>query len=304
MRLVLFVQSGGVESLANRCRRDTATALDCLTGIIVVRRNCSFHLLAKADLILSPKHSAFLLLPSRWTSGEAQPKPGIGQGLESKARLFVLACAQKWGKEAIMKLSRQTTIEQRSAGPKRKTRIKGEPKKSMCQHLMKQRAWLLRLREDLSKGIQQLAAEACEENPHYSMHMADAATDSFDRDLVLGLLSFEQEGLYEIDAALKRIEDGTYGICELTGKPIPWERLAAIPWTRFSIEAENQLEENIHPHIGRLGRVRMDGQELFAATPDRFTDEEIDLPEDPDLLPIRTEISVMAGRDDDRETGD
>ena len=61
------------------------------------------------------------------------------------------------------------------------------------------------------------------------MHMADAATDSFDRDLVLGLVSFEQEGLYEIDAALKRIEDGTYGICELTGKPIPWERLAAIP---------------------------------------------------------------------------
>ena len=55
---------------------------------------------------------------------------------------------------------------------------------------------------------------------NYSLHMADAATDSFDRDLVLGLVSFEQEGLYEIDAALKRIEDGTYGVCELTGKAI------------------------------------------------------------------------------------
>jgi RNA polymerase-binding transcription factor DksA len=209
---------------------------------------------------------------------EAQPKPWIGQGLESKAFLFVLACAQKWGKEAIMKLSRQTTVEQKSMGLKRRSRIEGESEKSMCQRLLKQRAWLLRLREDLWKGIQQLTAEACEESPHYSMHMADAATDSFDRDLVLGLVSFEQEGLYEIDAALKRIEDGTYGICELTGKPIPWERLAAIPWTRFSIEAENQLEANIHPHIGRLGTARIGEKELSAVTPDGLADEEVDLP--------------------------
>jgi hypothetical protein len=136
--------------------------------------------------------------------------------------------------------------------------------------------------------------------------MADAATDSFDRDLVLGLVSFEQEGLYEIDAALKRIEDGTYGICELTGKPIPWERLAAIPWTRFSIEAENQLEANIHPHIGRLGRVRIDGKELSAVTPDGLAAEEVDFPEDLDLLPIRAEIrsQLRQERDDDRPTGE
>jgi RNA polymerase-binding transcription factor DksA len=177
-----------------------------------------------------------------------------------------------------MKLSRQTTVEQKSVGLKRRSRIQDESEKSMCQRLMKQRAWLLRLREDLSRGIQQLTAEACEESPHYSMHMADAATDSFDRDLVLGLVSFEQEGLYEIDAALKRIEDGTYGICELTGKPIPWERLAAIPWTRFSIEAENQLEANIHPHIGRLGTARIGEKELSAVTPDGLADEEVDLP--------------------------
>jgi hypothetical protein len=101
-----------------------------------------------------------------------------------------------------MKLSRQTTVEQKSMGLKRRSRIEGESEKSMCQRLLKQRAWLLRLREDLWNGIQQLTAEACEESPHYSMHMADAATDSFDRDLVLGLVSFEQEGLYEIDAAL------------------------------------------------------------------------------------------------------
>ena len=54
-------------------------------------------------------------------------------------------------------------------------------------HLRKQRDRLLKLREDISKQLHQLTAEACEETPNYSMHMADAASDSFDRDLVLGL---------------------------------------------------------------------------------------------------------------------
>jgi RNA polymerase-binding transcription factor DksA len=88
------------------------------------------------------------------------------------------------------------------------------------------------------------------------MHPADAATDSFDRDLVLGLASFEQGGLYEIDAALRRIDDGTYGLCELTGRPIPWKRLEAVPWTRFSVEAERRVEGNDRPHIGALGTVQ------------------------------------------------
>jgi len=126
---------------------------------------------------------------------------------------------------------------------------------------MKQREKLLRLREELSERIRQLAGEACEETPNYSMHMADAATDSFDRDLTLGLVSFEQEALYEIDAALKRIEDGTYGICELTGQPIPWARLVAIPWARFSLGAEKMIESGVHPHIGELGTVGSDENE-------------------------------------------
>ena len=81
-----------------------------------------------------------------------------------------------------MKMSRRTNQEQKSID-----RIECGPEKSMRHRLMKQRARLLRLREDLSKEIQQLTTEACEETPNYSMHMADAATDSFDRDLVLGL---------------------------------------------------------------------------------------------------------------------
>lgn len=83
-------------------------------------------------------------------------------------------------------------------------------------------------------------------------HIADAATDSYDRDCALALLSSSQNALYEIDQALKRIADGSYGICELTGQPIENARLKAIPWTRFSTHAQAQVEAR-----GAGGRVQL-----------------------------------------------
>lgn len=139
-------------------------------------------------------------------------------------------------------------------------------KKITPRQFFQQQTKLLKVREALSKRIKRLAEDASEDTPGYSIHMADAGTDSFDRDLTLGLASFEQEALYEVDAALQRLDDGMYGVCELTGRPIPWKRLEAIPWTRFSIEAEIQLEARCtHPHIGSLGTVQPEGEEAFAA---------------------------------------
>jgi RNA polymerase-binding protein DksA len=136
--------------------------------------------------------------------------------------------------------------------------LAAKPEIITLHRLLRHRRKLLRLRVAIAQRITQLADEAREETPGYSEHMADAATDSIDRDLTLGLVSFEQEALYEIDAALKRIDDGTYGVCELTGKPISWKRLQAIPWTRFSLQAEVQLEDHVRPHIGDLGAIRPD----------------------------------------------
>src|SRR5512146_155707 len=76
--------------------------------------------------------------------------------------------------------------------------------------------------------------------PTSGEHMADAATDSYDRDWALAMVSSAQNALYEIDQALNRILNGSYGICELTGKPIQTGRLKAIPWTRFCAEAQAQ----------------------------------------------------------------
>jgi RNA polymerase-binding transcription factor DksA len=112
------------------------------------------------------------------------------------------------------------------------------------------------LRQEILDGRDAQSRSAQEELSSFSEHMADAATDSYDRDCALALLSSAQEALYQIDQALARIADGTYGICELTGKPIERERLKTIPWTRFSLAAQAQLEARgmaSRPQLGKLG---------------------------------------------------
>lgn len=112
---------------------------------------------------------------------------------------------------------------------------------------------LIDLRERLLDQMSGLAKESAEEMDSYSLHMADSGTDNFDRDFALSLLSSDQDAIYEIDEALKRIQRGTYGSCELTGKPIPKARLEAIPWTRFTVEAQAQLEREGALRQRRLG---------------------------------------------------
>ena len=121
---------------------------------------------------------------------------------------------------------------------------------------------LLELREQLLRQMNGLAKESAEEMPGYSLHMADSGTDNFDRDFALSLLSSDQDAVYEIEEALKRIEKKTYGVCELTGKTIPKARLEAIPWTRFTVESQAQLEREgalRSRRIGQLGTVDSTG---------------------------------------------
>lgn len=112
---------------------------------------------------------------------------------------------------------------------------------------------LMDLRERLLLQMDGLAKESAEQMAAYSLHMADSGTDNFDRDFALSLLSSDQDAIYEIEEALKRIEKNTYGVCELTGKTIPKARLNAIPWTRFTVEAQAQLERDGALRQRRLG---------------------------------------------------
>src|SRR6478609_712641 len=112
---------------------------------------------------------------------------------------------------------------------------------------------LIELRDQLVRQMNGLAKESAQEMAGYSLHMADSGTDNFDRDFALSLLSSDQDAIYEIEEALKRIEKQTYGTCELTGKPIPKARLDAIPWTRFTVQAQAQLEREGALRQRRLG---------------------------------------------------
>lgn len=121
---------------------------------------------------------------------------------------------------------------------------------------------LLDLRQRLLNQMDGLAKESAEEMTNYSLHMADSGTDNFDRDFALSLLSSDQDAIYEIEEALKRIEKGTYGVCEITGKSIPKARLEAIPWTRFTVAAQAQLEKDgalRQRRLGALGSVDSTG---------------------------------------------
>lgn len=112
--------------------------------------------------------------------------------------------------------------------------------------LMDLHARLLNRKEDLVQ-------DAVQEKPAFSLHMADAATDAYDQDFALSMISSEQDALYEVEEAMARVKDGTYGVCQLTGKPIEMERLNAIPWTRFSAQAERELEQEGAVDHARLG---------------------------------------------------
>ena len=118
---------------------------------------------------------------------------------------------------------------------------------------------LLGLHERLLKERSEQLAEAAEPLEPHSMDIADSATDQFDHDMALSRLSAEQDALFEVEEALKRILNGTYGLCEETGTPIPAERLNAVPWARFVREVEARLENEgavRQPHLGALGSVR------------------------------------------------
>jgi len=131
----------------------------------------------------------------------------------------------------------------------------------------KQKEKLLQLRDamvDSMAGVAQdtlrSRAEGSEASA-FGMHQADAGSDAYDRDFALSLLSQEQDALYEIDQALKRIELGTYGKCEMSGKAIPHARLEAIPFARFTVECQSQLEKQ-----NKASRVRQSVTSLFGLT--------------------------------------
>ena len=77
----------------------------------------------------------------------------------------------------------------------------------------------------------------------YTMHMADMSSDTYERELSMSLASTEQEVLYHIDDALKRLDDGTFGICQQCAKPITMSRLKAVPYASLCVNCQRKKEQ-------------------------------------------------------------
>ena len=110
---------------------------------------------------------------------------------------------------------------------------------------------ILKRKDELIEGLKHSLDETLKKSPReasgdisgYALHMADLATDTYDREFSLGLASNERQLLYEIDEALKRIEEGSFGICEGCRLPISITRLKAIPYTRLCLKCQEAKEK-------------------------------------------------------------
>ena len=114
------------------------------------------------------------------------------------------------------------------------------------------RELLLKRKSELQKGIQHIADDALKTSQRdaagdlsaYSLHMADVATDNYDREFSLGLADKEQVVVHRIDAAIEKIEEGEgYGDCELCGKKITVTRLKAVPYAELCVPCQEKQEK-------------------------------------------------------------
>ncbi|HEX8876459.1 MAG TPA: TraR/DksA C4-type zinc finger protein [Phycisphaerales bacterium] len=105
---------------------------------------------------------------------------------------------------------------------------------------------LIRKRAELIGDVSAMEHEALRGSSgslsNLPQHIAEQGTDAFDQSLSLDLAAADRKLIKEIEDAIKRIADGTYGVCELTGKPIKADRLEELPWARYTIDAARMLE--------------------------------------------------------------
>jgi DnaK suppressor protein len=213
----------------------------------------------------------------------AKPKKKKSSAKKSAARKPRAARKVRAKKARVVKAARRTKPARRSPKTRRQTTESpaavllglNNRQKRLDPFIRKQKEKLLQLRDAMvdsmagvAQGTLRSRAEGSEASA-FGMHQADAGSDAYDRDFALSLLSQEQDALYEIDEALKRIELGTYGKCEMSGKPIPRARLEAIPFARFTVECQSQLEKQ-----SKASRVRQSVTSLFGLTEEETGERE------------------------------
>ncbi len=118
-----------------------------------------------------------------------------------------------------------------------------EQLKQFRQLLITERAKLASEIRSLAQDAAKSPREASGDLSAYTVHMADMAADTSDRELSMNIVSSEQELLYQIDDALKRLDDGTFGVCQQCSQPITMSRLKAVPYASMCIACQRTKEQ-------------------------------------------------------------
>lgn len=208
------------------------------------------------------------------TKKAAKPKPGSKRAVSASAGKSSRSSASastnrrpkaaSSGKSGEAKTSRKQTATSKSRAPGSKASPKPTrpadapweepeelPKTRLTDKQLDEfKTMLLTKRKELTGDVRNLTQDALGRNrqdasgdlSNMPIHMADLGSDNWEQEFTLGLIANEQQLVREIDHALSRIEDRTYGVCMGTGKPIKLARLRAKPWAKYCIEYARQRE--------------------------------------------------------------
>ena len=178
----------------------------------------------------------------------AKPAPAVKAAAPAKPAPAPAKKAAPAPKKPAANQPKITTVRRTRSIEDEGITLEVAPKKPVlpAAFLKKQRARLVELRDAYLSSAEGVASESLRNSEGnesaFGMHQADAGSDAYDRDFALSLLAKEQDAIYEINEALKRIDSGTYGICEMSGDLIPEERLEALPFTRFTVACQERIE--------------------------------------------------------------
>ncbi len=209
-------------------------------------------------------------------------------------------------RKSVPKKTAQKTASQPAAPaqqkPKRRRRRKTTLTKAELQHFRE--LLIVKLKEIIgdvdhieSEALKRSRLDASGDLSSMPIHMADIGSDNYEQEFALGLMHSERKLVHEIYAALKRIDEGTYGVCEGTGEPIPKPRLEGIPWARYCVEYAEKLEKGLVSE-----EERWFDYDNFEEDEDDEFEEEMDLDEDDDVEDDKEEKDLFFyGFDDEDE---
>ena len=148
------------------------------------------------------------------------------------------------------KIKKKKTIS-RILHPQEKNPVNAIKNKLSKKEISDFKKLILKRKEEILEGIKHISDDTLKKSQKdaagdissYTYHMADVATDTYDREFSLGLASNGREALYELDDAVKKIEDGTFGICEDCKGLIAKKRLKAVPYARFCVKCQEKKEK-------------------------------------------------------------